>query len=128
KGCKVSLRAFGLAAGRVPKLGLVAFGTEALTAALPLPPGAVYNRTPRQTMLKDIYAQCDVWLSASWDEGFGLPPLEAMACRCPGGVGWLAAPRAGPVSSLAAPPCRSGGFYLRLALFASRLLGHSPRP
>lgn len=27
-----------------------------------------------------IYAQCDIYLCASWDEGFGLPSLEAMAC------------------------------------------------
>jgi glycosyltransferase involved in cell wall biosynthesis len=30
-----------------------------------------------------LYASCDVWLCGSYSEGFHLPPLEAMACRCP---------------------------------------------
>ncbi len=34
-------------------------------------------------MLKTIYAQCDAWLFGSRVEGFGLPILEAMACRTP---------------------------------------------
>jgi glycosyltransferase involved in cell wall biosynthesis len=32
---------------------------------------------------KNVYADCDVWLFASFSEGFGLPIIEAMACRCP---------------------------------------------
>jgi glycosyltransferase involved in cell wall biosynthesis len=31
--------------------------------------------------LRTIYAQCDAWLFPSRFEGFGLPILEAMACR-----------------------------------------------
>lgn len=31
--------------------------------------------------LRDIYGLCDVWLAPSHSEGFGLPVLEAMACR-----------------------------------------------
>jgi glycosyltransferase involved in cell wall biosynthesis len=34
-------------------------------------------------MLKDLYSQCDVWLCGSVREGFHMPPMEAMACRCP---------------------------------------------
>ncbi len=30
-----------------------------------------------------LYASCDAWLFASRCEGFGLPILEAMACRTP---------------------------------------------
>jgi glycosyltransferase involved in cell wall biosynthesis len=30
-----------------------------------------------------VYARCDAWLFASRSEGFGLPLLEAMACRTP---------------------------------------------
>lgn len=29
----------------------------------------------------DLYAKCDAWLFTSRNEGFGLPILEAMACR-----------------------------------------------
>lgn len=83
KGCEVSLKAFSLAAQKIPNLRLVAFGASAPTADLPLPAGTQYSQRPAQNTIKDIYASCDVWLCGSWSEGFHLPPLEAMACRCP---------------------------------------------
>ncbi|MDB5330485.1 MAG: glycosyl transferase group 1 [Phycisphaerales bacterium] len=83
KGCDISLKAFELAAQRVPGLKLVAFGARQPTADLPLPPGATYVCQPAQSAIKDVYAQADAWLFASRSEGFGLPLLEAMACRTP---------------------------------------------
>jgi glycosyltransferase involved in cell wall biosynthesis len=83
KGCDVSLKAFSLAAQKIPNLRLVAFGTSAPSADLPLPEGTKYIQRPAQNAIKDIYASCDVWLCGSWSEGFHLPPLEAMACRTP---------------------------------------------
>jgi glycosyltransferase involved in cell wall biosynthesis len=83
KGCEVSLKAFSLAAQKLPGLRLVAYGHGAPSADLPLPAGSEYIQQPAQTAIKDIYACCDVWLCGSWSEGFHLPPLEAMACRCP---------------------------------------------
>ena len=50
---------------------------------LRLPPYADFHQQPPQDKLKDLYARCDVWLCGSIREGFHLPPLEAMACRCP---------------------------------------------
>jgi len=35
---------------------------------------------PTDPELANLYSTCDVFVSASWSEGFGLPPLEAMAC------------------------------------------------
>ncbi len=83
KGCTVSLRAFALAAARLPRLRLVSFGSHLPSAELPLPPQTQFVHKPPQPTIKDLYAQCDVWLCGSWSEGFHLPPLEAMACRCP---------------------------------------------
>jgi len=83
KGVDVSLRAIELAARRVPGLHVVAFGTEPIADRLPLPPGSSFHYLPAQQRLRELYASCDVWLCGSYSEGFGLPPLEAMACRCP---------------------------------------------
>jgi len=83
KGVDVSLKAFELAAKRVPGLRLVAFGAEPVDDRLPLPPGTSFHYLPEQHLIRNLYASCDVWLCGSYSEGYGLPPLEAMACRCP---------------------------------------------
>jgi glycosyltransferase involved in cell wall biosynthesis len=82
KGIDVSL-----AAVKKMKVGpsrMVAFSSH-LKEALnpPLPEGSSYHFRPDQDRIKDIYSECDVWLCGSRAEGFHLPPLEAMACRCP---------------------------------------------
>lgn len=38
---------------------------------------------PKQVMLPDIYRRCDMWVSPSLREGFGLTTVEAMACGVP---------------------------------------------
>ena len=83
KGVDVSLEAIRLAASAIPNLKVITFGAEHVAGQLPLPPGAEANYRPNQKAIKDIYARCDVWLCGSHSEGFHLPPLEAMACRCP---------------------------------------------
>lgn len=83
KGSDISLEAFKLAAEKNPELQLVGFGECSPQPELPLPKGTIYHQVPPQHKLKDIYASCDVWLFSSRWEGFGLPILEAMACRTP---------------------------------------------
>lgn len=83
KGCEISLKAFELASRVVPKAKLVAFGYRDPSPEMPLPPGAWFAKQPPQDTLKDIYGRCDAWLFSSRWEGFGLPLLEAMACRTP---------------------------------------------
>ncbi len=83
KGCDLSLEAFAIAAQSIPNLRLIAFGTTDPLPELPLPANTQYFKTPPQTSLKHIYSQCDAWLFSSRTEGFGLPILEAMACRTP---------------------------------------------
>jgi glycosyltransferase involved in cell wall biosynthesis len=83
KGCDVSLKAFELAKENIPELRLVAFGNRTVTLDLPLPADADYTMRPAQDQIRNIYSRCDVWLLGSRSEGFGLPILEAMACRTP---------------------------------------------
>jgi glycosyltransferase involved in cell wall biosynthesis len=83
KGVDVSLRALSLASKRLPGLRLVAFGDVRETKLNPLPPNTTFFYQPAQNAIRDLYASCDVWICGSYSEGFHLPPLEAMACRCP---------------------------------------------
>ena len=83
KGTDISLRAFELAREKLPGLRLLAFGPEPEMPHLPLPPGAELLVTPPQPEIAKFYRSCDAYLFGSRCEGFGLPILEAMACRTP---------------------------------------------
>lgn len=83
KGCDVSLSAVALASQEIPDLQLIAFGSCAPGTEFPLPHDTKYFRQPSPSQLRNIYASCDAWLFGSRVEGFGLPILEAMACRTP---------------------------------------------
>jgi glycosyltransferase involved in cell wall biosynthesis len=83
KGVDISFKAIERARQRVPNLKVVAFSAKPAHPRLPLPAAAEFHLSPPQDRIRDIYASCDVWLMASRSEGFGLPLLEAMACRTP---------------------------------------------
>jgi glycosyltransferase involved in cell wall biosynthesis len=83
KGCRVSMAALERIAEAAPGLRIICFGAEPVSWRLPLPARAEFHLRPAQHRLRELYAQCDVWLCGSHAEGFHLPPLEAMACRCP---------------------------------------------
>ncbi len=57
---------------------LVLFGARQKNIAF----GAEYHYQKTGLELAKVYASCDIYLCPSWDEGFGLPSLEAMACGC----------------------------------------------
>ncbi|MGK7888647.1 MAG: glycosyltransferase family 4 protein [Leptolyngbyaceae cyanobacterium] len=83
KGCDVALKAVAIASQTIPNLKLRVFGPCDPSPEFPLPPNAEYIQRPTQEQIRDVYASCDAWLFASRTEGFGLPILEAMACRTP---------------------------------------------
>ena len=83
KGCANSFKALKRVAEVIPSLRVVSFGAEKPAWRLPLPSNTEFHYRPPQHSLKELYAKCDVWLCGSNVEGFHLPPLEAMACRCP---------------------------------------------
>jgi glycosyltransferase involved in cell wall biosynthesis len=53
-------------------------------ASVPLPEGIVAERveTTSEIGMSAFYNRCHIFVFASRSEGFGLPPLEAMACGC----------------------------------------------
>jgi glycosyltransferase involved in cell wall biosynthesis len=83
KGVDVALAALERVRRRLPDLRVIAFGAERIAAQLPLPEWVEFHYRPAQDEIPRLYARCDVWLCASRREGFHLPALEAMACRCP---------------------------------------------
>lgn len=83
KGFDVALEAIRRVAARLPGLRIVSFGSEQPTPRLALPAGSDFHFRPSQETIREIYAACDVWLTASRSEGFNLPAMEAMACRTP---------------------------------------------
>jgi glycosyltransferase involved in cell wall biosynthesis len=83
KGCDISLKAFGIARRKVRGLRLVAFGSNLPSRDLPLPADSDFFHVVPNDQLRTLYARCDAWLFGTRIEGFGLPILEAMACRTP---------------------------------------------
>lgn len=83
KGCDISIQAYRIVQQVIPNLHLIAFGSQPITPTLPLPPSATYICCAPEHQLKELYSKCDAWLFGTRIEGFGLPILEAMACRTP---------------------------------------------
>lgn len=83
KGTDLACEAVRLARAQLPQLACVSFGMHAPDESHPVPEGTRFTLLPDSSALREIYAQCDAWLVPSRSEGFGLPILEAMACRTP---------------------------------------------
>jgi glycosyltransferase involved in cell wall biosynthesis len=81
KGVPVAFSAFELLRQRLPRARLLMFGAYHPEGDLPI--RSEYHYRPPQDQIPRLYAACDVWLTASIQEGFNLPAIEAMACRCP---------------------------------------------
>lgn len=81
KGFDIGAEVVRRVRAELPDLRVVCFSAEK-------PPREVlqwmeHTQRPAQDVIPQLYASCDVWLSTSRQEGFGLPALEAMACRTP---------------------------------------------
>lgn len=83
KGFDIALRSIEIAREAHPDLRVIAFGASSPSSRWPLPKGTTFHLNPPQDRLREIYASCDAFIAASRSEGFGLPILEAMACRTP---------------------------------------------
>jgi glycosyltransferase involved in cell wall biosynthesis len=47
-----------------------------------MPDYIIFHKDPDDDKLRQIYCDSDIFLFTSMYEGFGLPPAEAMACKC----------------------------------------------
>ncbi len=83
KGFAAASRAIEIVRRELPDLRVVLLSSYPVDPIMPLPRDAEFNHRPPQDRLREVYASADVWLSTSRREGFGLPALEAMACRTP---------------------------------------------
>ncbi len=83
KGYTQAVEVIHRAMAHIPEMRCISFGNFAVSNDYSLPPNCDFTSKPAQDRIRDLYAACDVWLCASLSEGFHLPPLEAMACRCP---------------------------------------------
>ena len=81
KGFPDFLNAVDIVFEKVPELHLWIFAKEELEINTRVPFDFFFR--PERENLASMYANCDIFVSASWWESFGLPPLEAMACGAP---------------------------------------------
>lgn len=85
KGYRDGIEAVRSARSRNRPIDLVVFGEKVKDPA-PLFREAgfefEYHYRPMKETLRKIYTSCDIYLCPSWHEGLGMPPMEAMACRC----------------------------------------------
>jgi glycosyltransferase involved in cell wall biosynthesis len=77
KGVADGLEAVRRVRARVPALRLVGFGVKRPRAPVPYDE---FHENPPQEQLAALYSGSDIYLCPSWDEGLGMPPMEAMAC------------------------------------------------
>jgi glycosyltransferase involved in cell wall biosynthesis len=77
KGVADGLEAVLRVKARLPHLTLVGFGVKAPREGAPWDE---FHVNPPQEALARLYSSADVYLCPSWDEGLGMPSMEAMAC------------------------------------------------
>jgi glycosyltransferase involved in cell wall biosynthesis len=77
KGVADGIDAVARARDRGARLVLVGFGVKPLRR--PLPYDEFHENPPQETLAR-LYSGSDIYLCPSWEEGLGMPAMEAMAC------------------------------------------------
>lgn len=83
KGANLMFSAYIKAKQKIPDLRLMIFGGEPLPEHMKHHADVTYLQNASDEEIVKVYSSCDAWLFGSTREGFGLPILEAMACRTP---------------------------------------------
>ena len=79
KGMDDGIKAFEIARKRFPEINLVMFGYFFPSHMIKQ---YEYHRCIYGEALRKLYSSCDIFLFSSREEGWGMPPMEAMACGC----------------------------------------------
>ena len=77
KGVREGLEAIAAVKVRHPEVLLAGFGVKRPREALPYDE---FHENLPQERLAWLYSRCPIYLCPSWDEGLGMPSMEAMAC------------------------------------------------
>jgi glycosyltransferase involved in cell wall biosynthesis len=77
KGVADGIEAVARARSRGAEFVLVGFGVKPPRRPLPYDE---FHENPPQATLARLYSGCAIYLCPSWDEGLGMPAMEAMAC------------------------------------------------
>jgi glycosyltransferase involved in cell wall biosynthesis len=83
KGLEIALSVVRKLKQQFHNLRVLSFGTAPMSKAIRDELGIEFYFDPPQTLIREVYASVDLWLTASHSEGFNLPAMEAMACRTP---------------------------------------------
>ncbi len=79
KGVVNGIASYEQIVNKYPNCVLRMFG---MCDSLNIPDYIEYYQNPSQEQLTDLYSQSDIFIFPSIEEGWGLTPLEAMACGC----------------------------------------------
>lgn len=79
KGFREGIKVFESAQKKYPDIQLVLYGIKSSPL---IPSYAEFHQNPSSDKLRKLYSTADIFISPSWNEGFGIPPMEAMACKC----------------------------------------------
>jgi glycosyltransferase involved in cell wall biosynthesis len=77
KGVADGMEAVARARRAGAAFALVGFGVKPPRRPLPYDE---FHQNPPQETLAALYSGCEIYLCPSWDEGLGMPAMEAMAC------------------------------------------------
>jgi len=80
KGSSTGIAALSILKKELPQLQATLYGVGKRPKSLP--DWAVYERSPSQRRLRELYNKASIFIAPSLVEGWGLPPSEAMMCGC----------------------------------------------